>query len=1296
MGDRVSRLTRTDLLNWADTKASEGLLPELIRRLIIVSKHTLEKIVMPYGDSVGRSGLDGFVRVEKASAYIPEGESIWEMGTNKNHISKANQDFEKRTLGTTESRQRELHYCFITPRHWEKKSEWESNPGASKKHIENHWKNVRVYDVDDLLGWLSDCPSVEAWFSRKLGKATAGLRDVHGYWENVQSTVPLSPMVLLAGREELTQRVQEHLSKNKQTPMPLGLVSRSPAEIVPFSVACVVASDHEVSKASTLVVNSRNRWEQIIVEETNLGLIVASQVQPSREEIQQAYRNSHRVIYCSLDGATSLPRLSENDLCKALISSGVEEGKAVQHAKQCGGNGQILLDRLSGLNTPANTIGSNLDDRVKVACLLLIGWNGKHAADREIFSMLCGVPYSDIEASLVSDSNDPDGLLFRADGKFRLLSPELAWTRYAKLITKSAIEIFTDIVRYLLADDDPTAGLSGSERLTAQFQCKHPEFSGTLRQNIVHSLAIAGALGSSKLNLDSSMNPSFVDWIVKSTLKNSTFNRWASFGSELSILAEAAPDAFLDALEHNLNPGGPLEKVMEHSKTDLFCSGSHVGILWALERLCWSPTYLERATSVLLRLSTLNPQINSGNNPKNSIRETLQVYCPQTNANWSIRQRTIKRMLKDDSETTFDIIISLLPSGHSTWMHRRSPEWRDWAYGYEKVTTYGQIATEICWCVGQLILVAEDISDRWCKLLELYGKIEDSQYNGIMDKIEEKLSANKFTAESKRHLWETINAILIRLEWASSRRRLNNGNVVDVSEIRDFEIKSQSHFPTEFHHLKQFGSRLKQLLESATPEDQVLAACHAFLSGSATKHCSQHFSDRFDWRKQERHINDARVRFVNEIIKSSGLIGVCRLARIENVDAKAVGYSVASLDEYEIPIEDIIRLFDSNEIPDQLLAKGFISAWAWELKDSLKADVFPLLPSISSENTKAAFLQCLPAGQVIWEYVDNQSKSLRKKYWKEAPIPWEIAEESIDTLVQNLVDAGRADRAIELLSRHSDKLTEVECNSIFEALDAFPLVDLSTAGWDENSSLHWELQNLFKVLYKFELSQDRLNRLVWVELLYHQLFEKDENIYFQPVGLLKTIRDFPSFFIDLLTYVYKDDSGDSRTSELQGSEAIANKVASLLWKLGEIPGQSNLCPLGNKTITQWFTEVIRIATERCYLTAVQFQMSSILTCRAWNNINSWPSRGVVEVVNTLAEIDPDDFRNELSRGLFNDRGVHFVDPTGRSEINAAEQLHKRAEQISDSCPAAAWALHNVAQNLESEAIRNIEREKWRK
>ena len=1289
----VTRLTRTDLINWADATESEGMFPELIRRLIVASNRTVETIVMPYGDSVGRSGLDGYVRANSASAYVPAGESVWELGTNKAHDTKANTDFSKRTTGTAKVRQQEVTYHCVTPRHWEKKAKWEASPGPVKNAIQSYWKKVRVFDVDDILGWLSDCPGVEAWFSRKLGKATAGLRDVEGYWENVATTDTciVSPRILLAGREELTKQVQSHLAGADENRNPLGIPSRSPAEIVPFAVAAVVDSGHEVVISRTIVVDSRDRWELLIVEESGMGLIVTPQVQPTREQLQQAARRNHRVIYCSTTGDSELPRLAEHEVCKALVSSGVGEAEAAQHARHCGGNGQLLLDRLSGVHAPAGSIGSSLDDRVKVTCLLLVGWNGDHPADREVFTILSRLPYEEIETSLVSDSNDPDGLLFHADGKFRLLSPELAWIRYASLITKSVVDGFADIVRYLLADDNPTAGMSGDELLTAHFLGQRPEFSETLRQNVVHSLAIAGSIGAKRLKLDPSMSPSFVDWIVRSALKDATFRRWASFGGELSILAEAAPDVLLDALERDLGPDGPLAEVMDRTETGLFCSPAHTGVLWALERLCWSPQHVERAICVLLQLAVLNPEIKSGNNPSNSIRETLQLYCPQSNAGWATRQSVIARMLREDAETAFRLAISLFAYGDSMWMFRELPIWRDWAHGYESGNTYGQIEIERRWCVEQLLSNADDEAERWCALIELCRDIDDEQYSEILDLYESKLSAGAFEQEGKRQLWETLNAMLNEMERSASRRRLPSGDIVDEDEIEDPEVESEPHFPGEVRCYERHGQRLRQLLDASRPEDPVLAGCHTFLNGLHPNNCTRHFSDRFNYEKQQEQINEARRFVVASVWHAEGLNGLRRLCAIEHVDADGVGRTAAFAADVPINLGELLPLFSSTKNSDRKLASGFVIIWAWQHKDSLSTDVLPLLKTMSSDDTIASYLRCLPLVQEVWDFIDDQNETVRRLYWRNAPVPWKIPEDRLSYFVMNLIQANRGDRAIDLLARCRGDIAEGEDYLIFEALESLPFVERDS---DEPkpSSLRRELQGLFEVLYRIGMSQ--VERVVRLELFYHQIFENDEDRRFQPKGLLVAIRDSPFLFVELLRYPWKDDTGTSTTPDDESTKALANQIGGLLRKLAEVPGQSDFCPMNGKTVAEWVSEVIQVASGYQYLTAVGLQLPGIITSGAWGEIDKWPTPDVAEAINVLAEAIPKTFPLHLSVSLSNARGVHRVDPSGQSEKRQAEKLRNRAEQLRLTCPAASRALRDIGQRLEAEAKQNVERAKW--
>ncbi len=1291
----MTRLSRSDLINWADTKPSEGQLPELIRRLIMASNSAVETIVMPYGDSVGRSGLDGYVYAKSSSSHVPEGASIWELGTNKDHVRKANEDFKKRTSGTAGFRQKELNYHCVTPRHWEKKATWESGPGTAKEKIVGHWKAVRVFDVDDILGWLIDCPSVEAWFSRMLGKATAGLRDVEGYWKNVSTTrtCVLKPAVLLAGREELTKTVQLHVASGDDNPVPLAITCRSPAEVVPFAVASVVDSGDDVAIARTVVVDLRVQWEQLITEESGLGLIIAPQVQLSREELQQAASQNHRVIYCSTTGDMGLPRLTEFEVSKALTSSGVGEAEATQHAKQCGGNGQLLLDRLFGLDLPASSIRSSLDDRLKATCLLLVGWDGDSAADREVFSILSGLAYEQIETSLISDSNDPDGLLFRADGKFRLLSPELAWIRYASLITKSVVEDFADVVQYLLTDDDPTAGMSGEERLTAQFLGKHPEFSRTLRHNVVHALAIANSIGVPRLNLDPSMSPSFVDWIVRSTLNGAGFSRWASFGSELSILAEAAPDPVLDALERDLHADGPLAEVMEKTETGLFCWPAHTGILWALERLCWSPQHLERAICILLRLAGLNPEIRSGNNPSNSIQETLQLYCPQTNADWPTRQTAIARMLKEDAGTAFRLVIALFPSGHSSWMCRELPTWRDWAHGYKSRTTYQQIAVEIRWCVEQLLAIAAGDAERWCALIELCGDVEDEQYRDILGSYESKLADEAFEQEDKRLLWETINAMLVAMEWRSARRRLENGEVVDENELEDSEVESVSHFPGQVDLYERFGPQLRQLLEASTPEDPVLAGCHAYLQGLHPNHCTRHFSDRGNYEKQQELIDEARRSIALRVWRTKGLDGLRSLAEIAHVDADGVGRTAAVTEEVSVELDELLPLLSSKTQSDRMFASGFVAIWAWQHKNSLSTKVFPLLPTMSSDETISSYLRCLPPVPEVWDCIDQQSEAVQKLYWKNAPVPWEIPEGRLPYFIRNLNKVARADRAVDLLTGRRKDIGDRDVDLVFEVLEALPLVELHP---DERhgGSLSWNIQELFSVLYKFGMSQ--VERLVLLELLYHHVFESDESRKFQPKGLLVAIRDSPILFVDLLKYRYKDDSGASTTPEDEQTNAVAKQVIGLLHHLAELPGQSELCPMSGRTTADWVTEVIQIASENRYLTAVGLLLPDIITSGAWNMIETWPTADMAEAINILADAIPEIFPRHLAVSLSIARGFHWLDPSGQSEKSQAEKLRIRAGQLVQTCPAASRALLDVAQGLDSEARSNVERAKWQR
>jgi hypothetical protein len=416
-----------------------------------------------------------------------------------------------------------------------------------------------------------------------------------------------------------------------------------------------------------------------------------------------------------------------------------------------------------------------------------------------------------------------------------------------------------------------------------------------------------------------------------------------------------------------------------------------------------------------------------------------------------------------------------------------------------------------------------------------------------------------------------------------------------------------------------------------------------------------------------------------------------RLAAIEHVDADGVGRSAAQAAEIKISLDDLLPLWSSPSGSDRLFATGFVSFWAWQRKDSVSIDVLPPISRMLSDETISSYLQCLPPMPAVWECIEQQKEPVQQLYWKKAPVPWEIPRERLEYFVRNLIGADRADRAVEILCRHKKVITDDDAVLVFEALEALPDVDQAHIERNRNGLRH-ELQKLFEVLYKTSMNQ--LERLVRLEIFYHSIFEDDQRLYFQPKGLLVAIRDNPTLLIEMLRYCWKDDNGESAKPGDAQARALGEKVGRLLHALAELPGQSELCPMSEKTIAEWVTELVRLASECRHLTAVGLQLPHIIASGAWDSIEKWPSNEIAEAINVLASAIPETFPEHLSISLSNARGVHWVDPSGQSEKSQAESLRKRAEQLRKTCPPACRALQDIAKSLDSEGRNNIEQAKW--
>ena len=156
---------------WAHTIDARHLLPVLLRTLIHSTASELRKVDFPGHDNAQRHGWDGEIEAAAATAWVPEGRSGWEFGTNADPEKKANSDFAARVAAIPASERAELTYVFVTPRNWPGKARWEKEQNATRA-----WKAVRVLDASDLEQWLEASVPAQIWLGEKLGLPRDGWR----------------------------------------------------------------------------------------------------------------------------------------------------------------------------------------------------------------------------------------------------------------------------------------------------------------------------------------------------------------------------------------------------------------------------------------------------------------------------------------------------------------------------------------------------------------------------------------------------------------------------------------------------------------------------------------------------------------------------------------------------------------------------------------------------------------------------------------------------------------------------------------------------------------------------------------------------------------------------------------------------------------------------------------------------------------------------------------------------------------------------------------------------------------
>lgn len=676
--------SRADILQWAKDMESRSEFPRLVRTLIRQTNDQVVTLQMRAAEGVGLPGYDGDVEASRATPFVPSGKSVWELGTGGDPQSKANEDYKKRTeedaLGADLA---STTFVFVTLQEWGDKQDW-----ASKKKKERRWLDVRVLDVDDIELAFEEAPAAHFWFSEVIGKPASGVRTVEDWWQRFSalSNPQLSARMVLEGRADEAADLLRRVELDRQT---ISVSAVSTDDVLCFVAATFLSAPHDVSVdllARTLIVLDTLALRQL---DSASGLLI---LLPFEEDLRREAQlvTSHHVIFLApLESRSTitLPSIAKSGFASQLQGLGVSEALAAELSSAAARSILAFQRKAPSSGAPLapewfKLLGSSV---VRRSCLAG-GWTERRSGDLDALSLFLEVPWGQARTELVEAASGADPLLALDGDTWSVVSPRDAWDNSPAKYLAGDLPGLEALVQTVLAAVDPTLELLPEDRWKASLFGKTRVHSSNLREGVARTLAMLGTFGD-VVNIGSGRTA--VNWaesIVWTLLDRA--NRdiggqlWASLAEVLPLLAEAAPDVFLGAVQRGVDGNEPVLLTMFIDQGDaLSVSSPHTGLLWALEALAWSPEYLGMVTDLLARLAEIDPGGRLSNRPENSLVDIFRPWIPQTSASADARLVVLDGLTARREDAGWRLLLGLLPEHHAVGNFTHKPIFRDWAAG---------------------------------------------------------------------------------------------------------------------------------------------------------------------------------------------------------------------------------------------------------------------------------------------------------------------------------------------------------------------------------------------------------------------------------------------------------------------------------------------------------------------------------------------------------------------------------------------------------------------------------------
>lgn len=839
---------------------------------------------------------------------------------------------------------------------------------------------------------------------------------------------------------------------------------------------------------------------------------------------------------------------------------------------------------------------SIINERIIKTVILFGGWDENNKYDTEIISEYIGQPYNDwinILRTLIKGNN---GIIEYKNNVWRVADRISKIKSYASNYYSNEINSFMTLVIRILSERNTKFDLLSNQRSMAQFYNKGVCFSKIIRKSVAESLLIVYAYKTNFINCKSDAN-NLALLVVRNVLNSNNWEVWAGLEDLLPLLAEAAPEEFLNQIDDKLRKNTELIwKLLNEKETDIISHNYSVDFYSSLQLIAWDNRNFMTACMLLLKIAQFDTMAIK------QIADIILPWYPQTRASFEDRFILVKNVLKENPKLGWELLMYLMPGAITT----ASPSYKpsvinkvndDFVFNDEE---YWQQITEY---LNLAILNSKINTQKLCDLIDLL----DILPKNLFAKIVSKLSNSKVIGlnEKRRYIvWDYLENIIIK-----NKRH------------------TKSSIPKELiHELEVLSSLLK-------PTNILVEAKRYFKK-------NQHLliGNR---KKSEDILLQKQLEFAKKIVSYDFDIVIDFVLSID--DSRHFGAILLQIDRSNLFEEDILACLESTKQKLVEFAKGYVykkfNQCGYDWVNILKIESW-------GSRKQLNFLIELPCDQKSFMFVEKVMGNKYLYYWRKVDIRYVEEVEELNYAIDKLSKVNRSEEVIDLVG------TKLYRNENLEYNEEIVIKNLHKLVRNQNKLTQLDTYDIKRIIVNLQKRNIPSAELVQLEWEYLILLDGDEG---SPVKLAKMMSEDPNLYLNFLTMVYKPHSMSHNPQKVD--EKIATNAYRLLFRWNIVPGIID-GKINKQKLNQWYQEMKVICAKEDRLEVGLYNFGCVLFHSPNDQSGFWIDKNVAEILN---EDEAVEIRKGFSNEAFNSVGTINYEPTGSSYDKIALAYEEKAD-----------------------------------